>query len=113
VLIFGAGTGNPYFSTDTAAALRAMEIGADALLKATKVDGVYSADPKKDPAAVRYETVTYDECLRNALGVMDQAAFALCRDEGIEIVVFDMRPPGRIRAAARGDRVGTRVVRAQ
>lgn len=111
VLVLAGGTGHPFFTTDTAAALRALEIGADALLKATKVDGVYSADPAKDPSAVRFETVTYDQCLRDALGVMDQAAFALCRDAGLEIVVFDMRPPGRIRAAALGERVGTRVVR--
>lgn len=111
ILVLAGGTGHPYFTTDTAAALRALEIGAHALLKATKVDGIYSADPKKDPSAVRYETVTYDECLRKSLGVMDQAAFALCRDEGMEIVVFDMRPKGRIRAAALGEPVGTRVVR--
>lgn len=111
VVISAGGTGHPYFTTDTAAALRALEIGAHALLKATKVDGIYSADPRKDPSAVRYDTVTYDECLRKSLGVMDQAAFALCRDEGLEIVVFDMRPKGRIRAAALGERVGTRVVK--
>jgi uridylate kinase len=111
VLVLAGGTGHPYFTTDTAAALRALEIGADTLLKATKVDGVYTADPEKDPTATRYETVTYDECLRRSLGVMDQAAFALCRDNGLEIVVFDMRPAGRIRAAALGERVGTRVLR--
>ncbi|MCE9635404.1 MAG: UMP kinase [Planctomycetes bacterium] len=111
VLILAGGTGHPYFTTDTAAALRTLEIGADALLKATKVDGIYSADPAKDASATRYETVSYDECLRKSLGVMDQAAFALCRDEHLEIVVFDMSPPGRIRAAALGERVGTRVVR--
>lgn len=109
VLILAGGTGHPYFTTDTAAALRALEIGAVALLKATKVDGVYSADPAKDPAAVRYDVVTHEECLQRSLGVMDQAAFALCRDEGLEIVVFDMRPKGRIRAAAAGEPVGTRV----
>ena len=112
VLVLAGGTGHPYFTTDTAAALRALEIGADTLLKATKVDGVYSADPAQDPAAVRYETVTYDECLRHSLGVMDQAAFALCRDAGLEIVVFDMRPAGSIRQAALGARIGTRVTAA-
>lgn len=111
VLVLAGGTGHPFFTTDTAAALRALEIGADVLLKATKVDGVYTADPATDPSARRYESVTYDECLRNSLRVMDQAAFALCRDEGLEVVVFDMRPPGRIRAAALGERVGTRVTR--
>jgi uridylate kinase len=110
ILVISGGTSHPYFTTDTAAALRALEIGADSLLKATKVDGVYSADPAKDPSARRYETVTYDECLRANLGVMDQAAFALCRDNGLEVVVFDMRPAGRIRAAALGEKVGTRVV---
>lgn len=109
ILILAGGTGHPYFTTDTAAALRALEIGADVLLKATKVDGVYSADPAKHPDAVRYDTITYDQCLRDSLGVMDQAAFALCRDNGLEIVVFDMRPAGRIRAAAAGEPVGTRV----
>jgi len=112
VLVLAGGTGHPYFTTDTAAALRALEIGAHALLKATKVDGVYTADPAKDPSARRYDVVTHDECLRLGLGVMDQAAFALCRDGGLEIVVFDMRPKGRIRAAALGRDVGTRVVAA-
>jgi uridylate kinase len=112
VLVIAGGTSHPFFTTDTAAALRALEIGADALLKATKVDGVYSADPAKDPSAVRYETVSHDECLRRNLGVMDQAAFALCRDNGLGIVVFDMRPAGRIRAAALGEKVGTRVTSA-
>lgn len=111
VLVLAGGTGHPYFTTDTAAALRALEIGADALLKATKVDGVYDADPATVPGARRYETVTFDECLRRSLGVLDQAAFALCRDHGLEVVVFDMRIDGRMCAAARGERVGTRVVR--
>ena len=89
VCIFAGGTGNPYFSTDSAAALRASEIGADVLLKATKVDGVYSADPKKDPTATRYDRLTCEEALAKRLNVMDAAAFALCRDNGIPIVVFD------------------------
>ena len=89
IVIFGGGTGNPFFSTDTAAALRAAEISADALLKATKVDGVYSADPKKDPTATRYDHLTCEEALAKRLNVMDAAAFALCRDNNIPIVVFD------------------------
>ncbi len=112
IVICAGGTGHPYFTTDTAAALRALEIGADRLLKATKVDGVYSADPVRHPdTAVRYDTVTFDECLRLGLGVLDQAAFALCRDGGVEIFVFDMRTPGAIARAARGEGRGTRVHR--
>ncbi|MCG3135205.1 MAG: Uridylate kinase [Planctomycetes bacterium] len=110
VAVLAGGTGHPYFTTDTAAALRALEIGADALLKATKVDGVYTADPAKDRAAKRYDTVTFDECIAKRLGVLDQAAFALCREGGVGIVVFDMRAPGAIRAAAAGRKIGTRVV---
>ncbi len=89
VVIFAGGTGNPFFSTDSGAALRAAEIGADALLKATKVDGVYTADPKKDPTATRYDTLTCEEALAKRLNVMDAAAFALCRDNAIPIIVFD------------------------
>jgi uridylate kinase len=110
VLLLAGGTGHPWFTTDTAAALRALEVGADLLLKATKHDGVFSADPARDPSARRYERVTYDECIERSLAVMDQAAFALCRDNALELVVFDMRVPGRIRAAALGEAVGTRVV---
>ena len=110
ILILAGGTGHPYFTTDTAAALRALEIGASAILKATKVDGVYDADPAKVPTAKRYDVVTFDECIAKSLGVMDQAAFALCRDGGIEVVVFDMRRPGAIAAAAAGRSTGTRVV---
>lgn len=111
ILLLAGGTGLPFFTTDTAAAVRALEIGAHRLLKATKVDGVFDRDPARDPAAVRYETVTFEECLAKSLGVMDQAAFALCRENALEVVVFDMRPKGRIRAAALGEPVGTRVVR--
>ncbi len=103
VLLFAGGTGNPFFSTDSGAALRAAEIGADALLKATKVDGVYSADPAKDPAATRYDTLTYEEALAKRLNVMDAAAFALCRDNGIPIVVFDFHAPDALRRAVRGE----------
>ncbi len=93
VVIFAGGTGNPFFSTDSGAALRAAEIGADALLKATKVDGVYTADPKKDPTATRYETLSCEEALAKRLNVMDAAAFALCRDNNIPIVVFNFHDP--------------------
>lgn len=110
VLVLAGGTGHPYFTTDTAAALRALEIGAVAILKATKVDGVYTADPAKDPSAKRYDVVTFDECISKNLGVMDQAAFALCREGGVEVVVFDMRKPGAIALAASGGGAGTRVV---
>jgi uridylate kinase len=110
VLLLAGGTGHPYFTTDTAAALRGLEIGAEVLLKATKVDGVYSADPREDASATRFDVVTFQECIARGLAVLDQAAFALCRDNGLEIVVFDMRPPGSIRAAALGERIGTRVV---
>jgi uridylate kinase len=109
IVICAGGTGHPFFTTDTASALRALEIGADRMLKATKVDGVYSADPKLDPSATRYDTVTFDECLQQNLRVLDQAAFALCRDNGLEIVVFDMRDPGAIARAAAGEKIGTRV----
>ncbi len=93
VVIFAGGTGNPFFSTDSGAALRAAEIGADALLKATKVDGVYTADPKKDPTATRYEKLSCEEALAKRLNVMDAAAFALCRDNNIPIVVFNFHDP--------------------
>ena len=111
VLVLAGGTGHPFFTTDTAAALRALELGADALLKATKVDGVYDSDPARNPQAKRYETVTFDECLRLSLAVLDQTAFALCRDHGLDVVVFDMRAPGSLRDAAAGEPIGTRVVR--
>ncbi len=107
VTVFVAGTGNPYFTTDTAAALRAVEIGAEVLLKATKVDGVYTADPMKDPAATRYDHLTYQDVLRDQLGVMDAAAVSLCSENGLPIVVFDLNAPDNITKVARGDRVGT------
>ncbi|MBA4389150.1 MAG: UMP kinase [Verrucomicrobia bacterium] len=109
VLIFAGGTGNPYFSTDTAAALRASEIGADALLKATKVDGVYSSDPFKDPAAVKYDRISYAEALEKSLKVMDGAAFALCRENKIPIVVFNFFQPNSIRDVVLGKNIGTLV----
>ncbi|HKA90352.1 MAG TPA: UMP kinase [Haliangiales bacterium] len=107
VVIFAAGTGNPYFTTDTAAALRAMEIGAEVLLKATRVDGVYDKDPRKFPEAKRYERVSYLECIKQDLKVMDMTAFALCRDNGLPIMVFNLERPGNIHRAVCGEAVGT------
>ena len=109
ILVFGAGTGNPYFTTDTAASLRAMEIQADAVLKGTKVDGVYTADPVKDPSAVKYEELTFTEALTNRLGVMDATALSLCRDNKMPIVVFDVTRPGELFRAVSGEAVGTLV----
>ncbi|MEM7010733.1 MAG: UMP kinase [Verrucomicrobiota bacterium] len=109
VVIFGAGTGNPFFSTDTAAALRASEIGADAILKATKVDGVYDSDPMENPNAVRYDELTFTDALTRGLKVMDATAFSLCRDNSKPIVVFDMTEPGNLARALLGENVGTLV----
>ncbi len=109
ILIFGAGTGNPYFTTDTAASLRAMEIQADAVLKGTKVDGVYTADPNKDPTATKYDTLTFTEALTKRLGVMDATAMSLCRDNQMPIVVFDVTTPGQMLRAVSGEAVGTLV----
>jgi len=109
VVIFGAGTGNPYFTTDTTAALRAVEVGADAILKATKVDGVYSADPLKDPTATRFAQVDYLRVLQLGLEVMDNTALTLCMDNNLPIVVFDMNVPGNIRRVVMGERIGTLV----
>ncbi|MDX8394971.1 MAG: UMP kinase [Mariprofundaceae bacterium] len=109
ILIFAAGTGNPYFTTDTAASLRAMEIGADVVLKGTKVDGVYTADPMKDPTAVRYETLTFTEALTKKLGVMDATAISLCRDNHMPIVVFDVTTRGQMKKAVSGEKIGTLV----
>jgi uridylate kinase len=107
VAIFVAGTGNPYFTTDTAAALRAVEIGAEVLLKATRVDGVYDADPMKDPTATRYEQLSYHDVLRDQLKVLDAAAVSLCQENDLPIVVFDLNEPDNITRVARGERVGT------
>jgi uridylate kinase len=110
VVIFAAGTGNPYFTTDTAASLRAMEINAEVILKATKVDGVYNADPKKDPNARRYKTLTYMDVLKQNLNVMDSTAISLCMDNKLPIVVFDLTAKGNIRRAILSDEaVGTTV----
>ncbi|MDB5986863.1 MAG: Uridylate kinase [Nevskia sp.] len=110
VVIFAAGTGNPFFTTDSAAALRAIEINADLLLKATKVDGIYNADPKKDKSAKRYDALTYDQALDQRLGVMDQTALVLCRDNKIRLRVYDMDRPGALLSIVSGDTsIGTLV----
>jgi uridylate kinase len=109
VVIFVAGTGNPFFSTDTAAALRASEMGAEILLKATKVDGVYDSDPRKNPKAKRYAQVSYKEALVNRLQVMDSTAFSLCMDNHVPIVVFDMFKPGNLKRVVLGEKIGTLV----
>jgi uridylate kinase len=109
IVIFAAGTGNPYFTTDTAAALRAMEIGADVILKATKVDGIYSSDPVKDPSAKKYSTVTYIDVLKRGLSIMDSTAVSLCMDNNLPIVVFNLRGNGNIRKVIEGKKIGTLV----
>lgn len=109
VVVFAAGTGNPFFTTDTAAALRGAEIGAEMVLKATKVDGVYTADPKKDPSATRYNTITFDEAMARQLEVMDATAFALCRDQNLPIKVFSIFKPGALRRVVLGEDEGTLV----
>jgi uridylate kinase len=109
VVIFAAGTGNPYFTTDTAASLRAMEIHADVLLKATKVDGVYSADPKKDPAATKFKSLTYIDVLKKNLKVMDSTAISLCMDNDLPIIVFDLTGRGNVRKVVLGEEIGTTV----
>jgi uridylate kinase len=109
IALFAAGTGNPFFTTDSAAALRASEIGADLLLKATKVDGIYEADPKKHPNARRYEQLSYDEVIARNLQVMDTAAFALCRDNQIPLRIYDMMQPGALMRILQGEALGTLV----
>jgi len=109
VVIFGAGTGNPYFTTDTAGVLRAIEIKCDVILKGTRVDGIYSADPEKDSSAIKYEHVTFQECISKNLKVMDMTAFTLCMENHLPIVVFDMNQPGNLRRVVTGESVGTLV----
>ena len=109
MVIFAAGTGNPFFTTDTAAALRGAEIGAEVVLKATKVDGVYTADPAKDPAATRYMTLTFDEAMMRNLQVMDATAFALCRDQNLPIKVFSILKEGALKRVVLGEDEGTLV----
>jgi uridylate kinase len=109
VVVFAGGTGNPFFTTDSAASLRAIEINADVMIKATKVDGVYDADPVTHPDAVRYERLTYDEALTQKLGVMDATALVLCRDYGMPLKIFNINNPGDLLAVSRGEPVGTKV----
>lgn len=109
VVIFGAGTGNPYFTTDSAAALRAIEIKADVVLKGTRVDGIYTADPEKDSAAVRYTSLSFKEVYAKSLNVMDMTAFTLCEENELPIIVFDMNKPGNLRKVTDGEEIGTLV----
>jgi uridylate kinase len=107
VVIFGAGTGNPYFTTDTAGSLRAIEINADVILKGTRVDGIYTADPEKDPKATKYKTISFQECLSKNLRVMDMTAFTLCMENKLPIIVFDMNKPDNLKKVVAGEEVGT------
>ena len=109
VVIFGAGTGNPYFTTDTAATLRAIEIDADVILKGTRVDGIYTADPEKDPNATKFETLTFDEVYQKGLNVMDMTAFTLSQENNLPIIVFDMNTKGNLERLLKGENVGTLV----
>jgi uridylate kinase len=107
VVIFGAGTGNPFFTTDSAASLRAIEIDADAILKGTRVDGIYTADPLKDKTATKFDTITFDECYSKGLNVMDLTAFTLCKENNLPIIVFDMNAEGNLKRLIQGEKVGT------
>lgn len=109
VVIFGAGTGNPYFTTDTAASLRAIEIEADAILKGTRVDGIYTADPEKDKSAVKYDKISFQEVYQKNLHIMDMTAFTLCNENKLPIIVFDMNKPGNLNKVVLGEKVGTLV----
>lgn len=109
VVIFGAGTGNPYFTTDSAASLRAIEIEAEAVLKGTRVDGIYSSDPEKDPSATRFSNISFKEVYQKNLKIMDMTAFTLCKENGLEIIVFDMNKPGNLMKVVEGEDVGTLV----
>ncbi|MDX2190552.1 MAG: UMP kinase [Bacteroidota bacterium] len=109
IVIYGAGTGNPYFTTDSAASLRAIEIGADVVLKGTRVDGVYSADPEKDPHATKYDVITFEEVFQKKLNVMDMTAFTLCKENKLPIIVFDMNKPRNLLRLMQGEQVGTLV----
>lgn len=109
VVIFGAGTGNPYFTTDTAASLRAIEIEANVILKGTRVDGIYTADPEKDASAVKYENISFDEVYSKGLNVMDMTAFTLCKENNLPIIVFDMNKPGNLQKLVAGEKIGTLV----
>ena len=107
VVIFGAGTGNPYFTTDSAASLRAIEIEAEVILKGTRVDGVYTSDPEKDPTATKYDMISFDDVYGNGLKVMDMTAFTLCKENDLPIIVFDMDTPGNLERVLNGEQVGT------
>jgi uridylate kinase len=107
VVIFGAGTGNPFFTTDSAASLRAIEINADVILKGTRVDGIYTADPLKDPSAEKYDTISFDDAYGKGLKVMDMTAFTLCKENNLPIIVFDMDTPGNLKKIISGEKVGT------
>jgi uridylate kinase len=107
VVIFGAGTGNPFFTTDSAASLRAIEINADVILKGTRVDGIYTADPLKDPTATKYDTISFDDVYQKGLQVMDMTAFTLCKENNLPIVVFDMDTPGNLLKLLSGEKLGT------
>lgn len=109
IVMFGAGTGNPYFTTDTAASLRAIEIEAEVVLKGTRVDGVYTADPEKDPSATRYSTISFDEAYAKGLNIMDMTAFTLCKENELPIIIFDMNKPGNLLKVLEGESVGTLV----
>ena len=109
VVIFSAGTGNPYFTTDTAATLRAIEVEADVILKGTRVDGIYTADPEKDTSATKYDTITFDEVYEKGLSVMDMTAFTLCNENKLPIMVFNMNTPGNLCNVVNGEEVGTLV----
>jgi uridylate kinase len=109
VVIFGAGTGNPFFTTDTAASLRAIEIDADVILKGTRVDGIYTADPEKDPSAVKYDRISFTEVYEKGLNVMDMTAFTLCNENKLPIIVFDMNKKGNLRKVVTGETLGTLV----
>lgn len=109
IVIFGAGTGNPFFTTDSAGALRAIEIDADVILKGTRVDGIYDADPEKNPNAVKYKKITFDEAYEKGLNVMDMTAFTLCKENKMDLVVFDMNTPGNLLKVVQGDEIGTTV----
>ncbi len=109
VVIFGAGTGNPYFTTDTAATLRAIEIEANVILKGTRVDGIYTADPEKDKTATKYDTISFEEVYSKGLEVMDMTAFTLCNENKLPIIIFDMNKPGNLKKIMDGEQVGTLV----
>jgi uridylate kinase len=109
IVIFGAGTGNPYFTTDTAGSLRAIEIGADVILKGTRVNGIYTADPEKDPTATKYDTISFKECIDKNLKIMDMTAFTLCMENNLPIIVFDMNQEGNLKRLILGEQIGTLV----